>query len=68
MISLILLTTSTDNIFTAAPKAKKSVDLFGSGDDDEDDDDDSLFGVKAPKKAEPKAEPPKKKVYSILWF
>ena len=50
-------------IFLAVPaKVSKSVDLFGSGDDDEGDEDDSLFGTKAPKKIEQKAEPPKKKV------
>ena len=49
-------------ILIAVPaKATKSVDLFGSG-DDEGDDDDSLFGTKAPKKIEQKAETPKKKV------
>lgn len=53
-------------IFTAVAKPTKSVDLFGSG-DDEGDDDDSLFGAKAAKKTEQKAEPPKKKVYTLCY-
>ncbi len=56
----------TLSLLTAAPKATKSVDLFGSGDDEEGDDDDSLFGEKPAKKREQKTEPPKKKVYSLF--